>query len=126
MTWLSDEALWTSVAESLRRVILPELTEGHARLTAIQLAALADHARTRGANPVADRMVELADALGFTQRDGTALARSASLLATAAAGAAASDAAAAAHVRAVLVRHLDDDLAATAGLGEAFRGLPPA
>lgn len=129
MTRLSDDSIWASIAETLRDVVIPGLPDGHRRLAAIQLAALADHARTRGADPAADREAELAQLLGHDfPGPGSSLEQSAALLSATAGARATSGASSeiAARVRAALVRHLEEDLASTAALGDAFRGKLPA
>lgn len=128
----SDGAVWASVAETLRKVVVPALDEGtHAHAAAVQLVALAEHARDRAADPTLERDAELAAALdrlagnALVPPDGSPNDRAAAALA-AAVGRAGADADAVRHaLRPLLVAHLDDDLAATAGLGEAFRGRLP-
>jgi hypothetical protein len=43
----SDQALWRSVEHTLRTVVLPQLTDEHARSTTIHLIGLAHYARRR-------------------------------------------------------------------------------
>lgn len=132
MTRPSDEALWASVAETLRTVVLPALDEGtHVHATAVQLVGLAAYASSRGADPSASRRAALDAALAglganpLVPAEGTTEERVAAALA-AAAGRVDDDASAARDaLRPLLLAHLDADLAATAGLGEAFRGRLP-
>jgi hypothetical protein len=121
----SDDAVWASIEATIRDVLLPALDDAHARLTAIQLAGLAGYARTRRPDPTAARDRELAvllDGLELAPAHGTVAERCAAAL-VAAVG---RDDDAAREVRRVLrsalVRHLDEDLADGAVIGEAFRG----
>ena len=129
----SDAALWSSVAEMLRGVVLPVLPPGWARAQAIQLVALAEHARTRGSDPAPRRTGELTAALESLAENPLVRDRWPGEP-YAAAGAALADAVtandpSAAEVRSVLrpllVAHLDDELAVTTPLIEAFRGRLP-
>lgn len=43
----SDDALWRSVEHTLRTVVLPQLTDDHARSTTVHLIGLARYARRR-------------------------------------------------------------------------------
>jgi hypothetical protein len=43
----SDASLWHSVEQTLRTVVLPQLTDEHARSSTVQLIGLARYARTR-------------------------------------------------------------------------------
>jgi hypothetical protein len=113
----NDNALWASVAETLRHTVLPNLTDPHARNVTIHLIGLAVYARQRGDDVTDERSAELAVALGASGgqdvlRSCTAVLADPEHLAYQA-------------VRNVLVRHLDDDLAAEAVLLEAFRGHLP-
>ncbi len=112
---MSDAALWTSVRETLRTAILPALDDPWARSAAIQLVGLADFARSRPPDPTAERAAELAGLLGV-EPDAAWEAASRELV---------ERGPKAAEVRAALVRHLDDDLAAHAVLIPAFRGKLP-
>lgn len=125
----SDAALWASVAETLRDVVLPTIDDGHARLATTQLVGLADHARTRGTDPEPERQAELAAALAALAGNplvpaapGSVLTRAASALAGAAGRYDEEATAVRATLRPVLIGHLDDDLAAGDMLGAAFRG----
>jgi hypothetical protein len=134
---LTDAELWRSVEETVRRVLLPAIAEGQewAQAVAVQLAGLARYAAGRPSDTVAARVDELAgtlDALAVNEIVAAVWAGDRSPPAVmAAAGAALAaavgrDDAAADEVRAVLravvVRHLDDELAVTGPLVQAFRG----
>jgi plasmid stabilization system protein ParE len=129
----SDDALWSSVAEMLRDVVLPVLPPGWARAQAIQLVALAEHARTRGPDPARRRTDELAAALDSLAdnplvRDrwpGEPYATVAAVLAAAIDAEDDAGAQVQAVLRPLLVSHLDDELAVTTPLIEAFRGRLP-
>ncbi|MEO7370087.1 MAG: hypothetical protein ABI949_15600 [Ilumatobacteraceae bacterium] len=60
----SDAALWASVSDTLRRTVLPELSDPEARAATIQLIALAVYAGRRGIDPARRRSDELSEALG--------------------------------------------------------------
>ena len=61
---LSDAALWTSVATTLRNTVLPNLTDAHARDVTMQMIGIAVYAARRGSDPTRRRLDELASALG--------------------------------------------------------------
>lgn len=128
----SDAALWASVVETLRGVVLPGMDDGHARLATTQLVGLAEHARTRGPDPEPERQEELAAALAALTGNplvpadpGSVLSRAAGALAAAAGRYDEAATAVRATLRPVLIDHLDDDLAAGEMLGAAFRGQLP-
>lgn len=134
----TDDALWRSVEDTLRDVVVPALPEGWARQAAVQLVALAAHARTRPANPQRARTRELADALDslatnavvaphwprpMGDRSPAAVAQACSAALVDALG---RDDMAAGEVRQrlrpLLVGHLDEDLAVSSLLLPAYRG----
>jgi hypothetical protein len=143
----SDGAMWASVAETMRQVILPALDDDpHTRQVAIHLVGLATYARRRGPDPVPARIDELADLLdaaaeagdplvsgrwtaGAARAPAEVLAAAGTVLAAAveAAGDPAEREAPAVRdeLRAVLLRHLDEDLATEEVLLGAFRGRLP-
>jgi hypothetical protein len=145
----SDGAMWASVAETVRQVILPALGDDpHTRQVAIHLVGLATYAGRRGQDPVPARIDEIADLLDRAAQAGdplvngrwTAGAARTSVEVLAAAGAvlaAAVENDVAGHragdeahatrrdLRAILVRQLDDDLATEDVLLGAFRGRLP-
>ena len=59
----SDGALWASVVQTLRDVVLPAVTDDFARITVVQLIGLAHYARTRDEDPTAPRAEAVAAAL---------------------------------------------------------------
>jgi hypothetical protein len=141
----SDGALWASVAETVRHVILPTLDDDpHTRQVAIHLVGLATYAGQRGRDPTPTRIDEIADLLDAAARAGDPLVTGrwtagaqrtpADVLAAAGAVLAAAVQTDAAgddgggvrdELRAVLVRQLDDDLATENVLLGAFRGRLP-
>lgn len=129
----SDGAVWASVAATLRDVVLPELGDGHARRSAIELVGLAEYGRSRGPDPEASRAAELAAALARLAANPLVPGESAGWVAdrctaalVAAVGRDDEHARAVREtLRPVLVRHLDDDLSTGAPLAEAFRGRLP-
>jgi hypothetical protein len=60
----SDEAIWASVAQTLRRTVLPYVSDPQARSAAIQLIGLATYASRRGPDVEGERRAQLAEALG--------------------------------------------------------------
>lgn len=145
----SDDAMWASVAETMRQVVLPALGDDpHTRQVAIHLVGLATYAGRRGPDPVPARIDEIADLLdsaaladdaivsgrwtaGADRTPTEVLAAAASLLA-AAAGTDDADGDMGGRadkvrddLRAVLLRHLDEDLATEDVLLGAFRGRLP-
>jgi hypothetical protein len=123
---LSDDAIWSSIARVLRDVVVPAVDDPWARSTAVQLAALADLARTRRDDPAPSRAAEVAEVLSrlgvpcdAASYESTQAAASAYL------GEAGEDDSGRAALRAVLVRHLDEDLAESMALMTAFRGKMP-
>ena len=110
----SEAALWASVADTLRRTVLPTLTDPQARQATIELIGLAIYARERGEDPSARRLDELAAALGAgagqdVLRSCTAVLADPNHPASRA-------------VRAILRNHLDEDLDTEAVLLEASEG----
>ncbi|MDE3204052.1 MAG: hypothetical protein KGQ66_07495 [Acidobacteriota bacterium] len=129
----TEGAMWASVASTLRDTVLGSIHDEYTRLATIALIGVADYAATRGADPGPDRRARLESALEALNANplvaaagsGTAAERAAAVLV----GAVGRDDPAAAEVRTVirtlLVRQLDEDLDATSGMGEAFRGRLP-
>ena len=129
----SDGALWASFAETLRRVVLPQLEDAWARAQAIQLIGLAQQARGRGGDPAHRYTDELALALESIADNplvrehwpGEPYAVAGAALAAAVPR----DDAVADEVRAVLrpllVGQLDEELAMSSPLMDAFRGRLP-
>jgi hypothetical protein len=139
--WPTDGALWASMAATLRDVVLPDVSDPHHRQVVIQLVGLATYARGRGPDPTPARVAEIAAALDALVGEGSSLVAArwsgdagdpAAIMAAASAvladavqgddpdGLAARDA-----LRAILVRHLDEDLATEDVLLSAFRGRLP-
>ena len=129
----SDDALWASVAATLRDVVLPQLDDEFARAATIQLIGLAGYARARGDDPGDARIEELRAVLDGLPGSGPTGAMDAGEVLGACA-----DALVAAtgrddeeavvvrnRLRPVLLRHLDEDLADEEGLLAAFRGRLP-
>lgn len=132
MTRPSDDALWACAVETLRTVILPALPAGgHAHRTAVQLAGLASYAQSRPPDPTAARTEQLDAALAslagnrLVPAGGTVAERAAAALAGAMGRNTADAASVRGALRPLLVAHLDDDLAATEGLGSALRESSP-
>lgn len=133
----TDGAIWASVGETLRTVVLPALaaggTDAWARAQAVQLVALAELARTRGADPAGRRRAELAAALDSVAENplvrdrwpGDEHVAAAAALASAVGRDDADADAVRAALRTVLVAHLDDELSTSSPLIEAFRGRLP-
>lgn len=132
---LDDAELWRCVDATLTEVILPAIADGEdwARAATVQLIGLVRYAATRPADVAEERRAELAGVLAslagnpLVDWDGDPSERSVHGAAgRALAAAVGRDDTAAAEVRAVLrpvaVRHLDDELALTAPLVNAFRG----
>ena len=65
----TDAAMWTSVAVTLRRAVLPAIEDPHTRRLVVQLVGLATYARDRGRDPTAERVAALADALDVLSLD---------------------------------------------------------
>lgn len=137
MAELEDAELWRSVEHTLRQVLLPALDpeQPWARAVGVQLVGLARYAAARPVDRTAERVEELAtvlDSLAGNELVGTAWSgdRSERVVMAAVGRALAAaidrDDHAAAQVRAVLrpvvLRQLDDELAVTAPLVDAFRG----
>ena len=129
----SDDALWASVAATLRDVVLPQLDDEHARAATIELIGLAAYARARGDDRGAARIAELRAVLDGLPGSGCAgagdatevLAACADALVAATGGDDEGAAAVRDRLRPVLLRHLDEDLAGEEGLLTAFRGRLP-
>ena len=134
---LTDREILRSVAETVRRVLLPSLRDdaGWARAVAIQLAGLARYAAQRPPDATAERVEEVTAVLGgLTGNEivaGVWSGETSQRVVMQAAGAALAAAVgredeAADEVRQrlrpVLIRQLDDELADTSMLVDAFRG----
>jgi hypothetical protein len=134
-----DDQLWRSVEATVRSVLLPAIEEEWARVIAIQLAGMAHLARSRPADPAPARAAELAATLdGLAANPIVAVhwpaADRAPTRVFAAVGSVLADAVSRqdaagdevrAEVRAIVSRHLDDDLAVTGPLMPYFRGQWP-
>jgi len=128
----SDHALWASVVATLRDVVLPELGDGFARQSALQLIGVAIYARDRGPDPSHHHEQELSDALDALDEVSITLdlapdgpdpwVRAASLLAAASGREDEAAVEVASTLRTVLVGQLDRELAAHQVLVDAFRG----
>lgn len=133
MTDFDDDALWASMADTLRDVVVPALPDGHARLAAVQLVALATWAARRDRAAVARRSGELAaalDGLGANplvpaDPGATPAGRAGAALAAAVGRHDVDANAVRAALRPVLIRHLDEDLAGSRVLEDGFRGRLP-
>ena len=134
---LTDAEIHRAVAATVHDVLLPALRDDAdwARAAAIQLVGLARYAAQRGPDQTAARVAELAGALTALagnelvaaawdgDRSQQAVMDAAGAVVAAAVGRAdqaATEARAA--IRPLLVRQLDDELAETAPLVDAFRG----
>ena len=131
----SDGAVVRGIAHTLRDVIAPALTgarpaDSYSRTVAAQLAGVARYAAERPADPAAARREQIRDVLD-TLHDNPIVSdcaghdpdsvASAALVRCVGRADADADAVRAA-LRPVLVAHLDDELAVTTPLIEAFRG----
>ena len=134
---LTDAEIHRAVAATVRDLLLPALRDDAewARAAAIQLVGLTRYAAGRSVDQTAARVAEIAavlDALAGNERVDTAwngdrsqraVMRTAGEVLAAAVGRDDPDARAAVEaLRPVLVRQLDDELAETAPLVDAFRG----
>jgi hypothetical protein len=132
---LDDAELWRCVDATLTNVILPAVADGEdwARAATVQLIGLVRYAAGRPADASAARHAEVVDALTalagnpLVDWDGSAddssVQAAAGRALAAAVGRTDADAdAVRAVLRPVLLRHLDDELAVTAPLVDAFRG----
>lgn len=133
---LDDAELWRCIDATLTDVVLPAIADGDdwARAATVQLIGLVRYAASRPADASGERFTELAAALGSLSHnplvdwDGEPTAASVQGAAGRALATAVErdDDPTADEVRRVLrpiiVRHLDDELAVTAPLVDAFRG----
>jgi len=113
----SDAAMWASVAETLRKTVLPQLTDPEARAATIQFVAMAIYAGRRGNDPQRRRLDELSNVLeGSAGQD--VLRSCIAVLA---------DPYHRAHapIRELLEEHLDDDLAREVVLSKALENMLP-
>jgi hypothetical protein len=133
---LTDAELWRSVEHTLREIVLPALPEGEAwaRAAVVQLHGLVRYAALRPADAGQARSAELADALEsirtneLLEWDGSTVPEVVAAAAGRALATAVGRSDAAAEevrrtLRPIVVRHLDDELASTAPLVAAFRGV---
>ena len=113
----TDAAMWASVADTLRRKVLPQLTDAEARASTIQLIAMAIYAGRRGNDPQRRRLDELSNVLGASA--GQDVLRSCIAVLA--------DPYHRAHapLRELLEEHLDDDLAGEVVLLKALENLLP-
>ena len=132
----SDRDLWQSVIATLRDVVLPDVHDEWARQATIQLIGLALYGRDRGPDPSAKRAAELVLLLEAHVEDPLVAphwpaadplaAASAILVARTEAGTGPTDRGlAVAAIRALLIRHLDEDLDGGGPLLLSFRGRVP-
>ena len=134
---LTDAEIHRAVAATVREILLPALPDdaGWARAAAIQLVGLTQYAARRGPDRTIACVAELADVLSALagnelidatwdgDRSQQAVMRAAGAVLAAAVGRDDESArAAVGALRPVLVRQLDDELAETAPLVNAFRG----
>lgn len=123
---LSDHAILTSIAEVLRTQIVPAIEDPWTRTAAIQLAALAQLLRDRPADPSDARAEELAALLTELGVPTEPFSYDSVLAACSSALGTWDLADERRHrLRAVLIRHLDEELAVNMPLMAAFRGLMP-
>ncbi len=136
MAEATDAQLWRGVEVTVRDVLLPAITDEWARAAAVQLVGLARYAARRPPDPTAARVVELANVLDHLHANELVAAawngeRSDPLGVFCAVGRVLASAVdldgpdadqVRAELRTVVVRHLDDDLAVTGPLVDAFRG----
>ncbi len=142
LTRPSDAALWASIAQTLRNVVLPSVTDEHARIAVTQLVGLAHYALERGADPTVRRSTEIVEALDNlcgnslvdahwspdSPRDDRSVMTAASAVLQSCVGLPADDRAVVAVrsvLRSVLVAQLDADLAGNTVLLAPFRGRLP-
>jgi len=118
---VTQEAVLTSFVETLRAQIVPALDDRWARSAAIQLAALAQLLRDRSADPSERRAEEIGAVLGTS----TSSYPDALTAAAEAFGRFGEDDEQRRRLRALLIRHLDEDLADNMPLLAAFRGQMP-
>jgi len=113
----TDAAMWASVADTLRKTVLPQLTDPEARAATIQLIAMAIYACRRGNDPQRRRLDELSNVLGASA--GQDVLRSCIAVLA--------DPYHRAHapIRELLEEHLDDDLASEVVLLKALENLLP-
>jgi aminoglycoside phosphotransferase (APT) family kinase protein len=123
---IEDQALWDSVAVTLRDVIVPALPPGHERDTAVQLGGLAEYARTRPTDQTPVRLAQLSEVLGAEPVElPAALQQAGALLADAVASPQDwANRAGAAEVRRLMLEFLREDIAAAQPLMMTFAGHP--
>ena len=110
----SDEAIWTSVANTLLTAVLPHVSDPQARSSALQLIALARYASRRGPDVSDERREELAAVLGDSA--GQDVMRSCFVVL-------ANPEHSSHHpLREILQRHLEEDLEVEAKMLEVRRG----
>ncbi|HEU5268133.1 MAG TPA: phosphotransferase family protein [Jatrophihabitans sp.] len=113
----ADDTLWRCVLDTLGDVILPALRPGFERDSARQLTGVARYALSRPPDRGVDRARELGRLLALPDSTGLQAA-----LAAASRALAAGDVP---QLRSVLLRYLDEDIAAAAPLLETFSGHDP-
>lgn len=113
----SDDAIWASVANTLRTTVLPQMSDPQARSSTIHLIGLATYASRRGPDPDLDRLEELAAALGGAA--GQDVRRSCFVVLADPHHGAYSV------IREIIERHLAEDLAGERALQQARRGQVP-
>ena len=136
----TDAALWQSVASTLRTVVLPDVQDPFARNAVIQLIGLAHYALGRGDDPSANRVEAIAMALDSlvanplvsqswpvpgSRSSATVMGVAGTVLAAAVGHHDPDSDAIRAALRPLLIADLDEDLAGTAVLLNAFRGRLP-
>ncbi len=127
---LTDRAILSCVSSTLREFVLRGDDSTHARATLVQLTGLVDYAARREPDSTAARTAELVQALeGLAGNEvltgvwpGEPHLAAADALAACVGRTDADADAVRLALRALLVRHLDDELTATAPLLDAFRG----
>ncbi len=135
----SDAEMWRSVEATVRNVLLPSISDEWARVITVQLAGMARYAASRPSDPTSTRVIELTETLDrlagnplvapywpSQSTDPSAVYAAVSAVLAAAvsrddqAGADVRDG-----LRAIVSRHLDEDLAVTSMLMPYFRGQLP-
>jgi len=119
-----DDALWRSVAATLRDVVAPGLRPGHELDTVVQLQGLAAYAASRPADRGKQRARRLGEVLGAPGLELPQALQAASDLLVAAVEQPAEAGARAQLLRVELVAQLDEDAAEAAPLLETFSGHP--
>ncbi len=135
----SDAVMWRAVEATVRDVLLPNLGDDWARVTAIQLVGMARFAATRPPDPTSSRAVELSALLDKLAANpvvaahwaapstspGAVFAAVSAVLADAVSRTDAAGDEVRDQLRPVVSRHLDEDLSVTGMLMPYFRGQLP-